>query len=323
MQLRRLLLPCCISLILGVQSTSLWADDTSAATGTSEASPSQEATTDAANTPATTPVSEATEEAVSAETQTETTAKPTANKPMPAEFAEQLVDEFYPPSISELFDQAKKNNITADWDKEIQVLDYDYLRMPLPERAFTAGKTLANVAFLVLGNDNPSKSIITTAYNAITAIDPPVGLKAELQHLRDQVESGRLKGADLRVELTRLINEVVPMIAEEQDPKVKDSGQLLMSAGYFKALYLGAKTLAKMDAPTAEQLNIMRGWADLVAYSLKHFSAQVSPEFAQSEVVDSFKTALENIQETVNKTRDTLTKADAKQVAKSLKPLFR
>ncbi|MCP4701623.1 MAG: hypothetical protein GY862_32900 [Gammaproteobacteria bacterium] len=246
--------------------------------------------------------------------------------PAPGDLAGEVMDVFYPPAITEIFDNAKMNKLTGGWDKKIRVEGQDYAAMSVPRRALEVGKTLANIAFLVLNSPDPdappSKPLVQEAYNAISAINPPASVKAELQKMRDQYEAGKLKRKALRKEIDRIINEVVPGISQAEDPETRDSGKLVMAAGYFRALYLGAETMAASANPTSEQLNMILGWKDISAHMLNYFARQSTPAFRSSVKVKNLLRALFKITPLVSKPRGQIDKSDAAAITAALKPLF-
>ncbi|SEH04455.1 hypothetical protein [Candidatus Venteria ishoeyi] len=193
----------------------------------------------------------------------------------PAETAAALKKEaqsgkFQPPAISEIFNHAKRLKITADWRKRVKVTAQNYTAMPLPERAFAAGTVLADIAFLVLSPSNenqaPSLPLVQYADEAVLSLNPPENIKQETQQLKQRAQNGDLKGAQLRNEITRLLNEQIPQIEQDNDPGKRDSGVVMVLSGYLRALHLGAQTLAEMDKPSAEQLGIMKALRDTVAH---------------------------------------------------------
>lgn len=245
--------------------------------------------------------------------------------PSAAELAKEVMAGFYPPSITELFDNAQKNGLTEGWDKKIRIHAQDFSSMSTPTKAFNVGTVLADVAFLVLtkGKDAaPDKSLIEYAYTAINAINPPTQVQAELQKLRTDFESGVLKDQKLRKAVDQLINETVPLITDSEQAEQRDVGELVMAAGYFKALYMGASTLASLSEPSQEQLEIMVGWKDITLHTLDYIAKQASPDFKQSLEVKDLVRALVTIKPLVSKSRDQISKADAEQIAAALKPLF-
>jgi len=234
--------------------------------------------------------------------------------------------KLYLPSINEIHRNAKHAGITGKWGQLIRVQSKDYAAMKLPQRAFEVGQTLSDIAFVVLdsGNDDapPSKAIIQQAYNALGSMELPANIKAEIQTLKDQLETGKLQGKALRDKMDDLISQLVPQIEEDKKPSIRDAGSLVLAAGYFKALYLGARTVASYTKPTPEQLDMFR-WKALVDYFLTHFTAKAIPEFKDSRTVKNFVVALEKIKPLVNKNRGEITKSDVKGIARALKLSFK
>jgi hypothetical protein len=243
----------------------------------------------------------------------------------PDKLAQQVMDKFYPPSITEIFDNAKRNGLLGGWDKKIQVQTQDYASMKAPRRALEVGESLADIVFLMLTNENkdaaPDKSLIESAFKAIIAVNPPVRIQTELQSMRERYEAGKLKNKELRKEVDRLINEVVPTITNAQDPAQRDAGELVMTAGYFKALYMGAETLSNLDKPTQEQLEMIHAWKDITGHVLSYI-AKATPEFKSSVEVQNLVRALVTIKPLVSKARDQITKEDTTSIATALKPIF-
>ncbi|MEN8215997.1 MAG: hypothetical protein ABFS56_06405 [Pseudomonadota bacterium] len=239
---------------------------------------------------------------------------------------QQTQGNLYLPSINEIHRNAKKAGITGKWGKLIRVQSKDYAAMKLPQRAFEVGKTLSDIAFVVLdsGDDDtpPSKAIIQQAYNALVSLKLPADIKAEIQTLKDQLETGRLKGEALRDKMDELISQVVPQIEQDKEPSIRDSGVLVLAAGYFKALYLGARTVASYPEPTPEQLDMFI-WGELVDYFISHLTETATSEFKNSRTVDNFVGALKKIKPLVNKKRDEITKSDVKKIARALRLSFK
>jgi hypothetical protein len=234
--------------------------------------------------------------------------------------------KLYLPSINEIHKNAKNAGITGQWGKFIRVQSKDYAAMKLPQRAFEVGKTLSDIAFVVLdsGDDDapPSKAIIQQAYNALVSLELPPNIKAEIQTLKDQLETGKLKGKALRDKMDELMNEVVPQIEENKNPSIRDAGTLVLAAGYFKALYLGARTVASYANPTPEQLDMFR-WGELVGYFLTHLTEKATPEFQNSLTVKPFVAGLKKIQPLVNKNRGEITKGDVRKITRALRISFK
>ncbi|MEK8015591.1 MAG: hypothetical protein VSS75_001900, partial [Candidatus Parabeggiatoa sp.] len=141
--------------------------------------------------------------------------------------------KLYLPSINEIHNSAKNAGITGKWGRLIRVQSKGYAAMKLPQRAFEVGKTLSDIAFVVLDrgeNTPPSKAIIQQAYNALVSLELPAAIKAEIQILKDQVETGRLQGKALRDKMDDLISRVVPQIEKDNNPSIRDAGTLVLAA---------------------------------------------------------------------------------------------
>lgn len=233
-------------------------------------------------------------------------------------------DKFYLPSINEIYRQAKKYGVTGKWKQIVRIEEKAYATMPLPQRAFEVGKSLSNIAFVVLDTDSneaaPSKSVVLHANDAIMSLNPPADINAELQKLRDQLEAGTLQGKALRDEVNSLISQTIPKILDKE-PSLQDAGLLVLGAGYFRAMYLGTSTVASYPKPTQAQLGMFR-WGSIVDYFIDHFTQKASPEFQKSTEVRSFVVALTKIQPLINKAPEQISKADVSQVASTLASLF-
>lgn len=241
-----------------------------------------------------------------------------------AELAEEAT--LYLPSINEIHGDAKRLGITGSWGKFIRVESKAYAKMSLPQRAFEVGNTLSDIAFVVLdgpdSNAAPSKAIIQQAYNALVSLELPANIKAEIQTLKEQMEMGRLKNQALRQKVDSLLGEIVPQIERDKNLSIRDSGVLVLAAGYFKALYLGARTVGSYPSPTREQLDMFR-WGNLVDYFLNHLTQEATPEFKNNRTVKNFVVALKMIQPLVSKQPGEITKGDVKKIARALRLSFK
>lgn len=234
-------------------------------------------------------------------------------------------DEFYLPSINEIYMQAQAFGVSGNWKKVVKIQATNYRTMPLPRRSFEVGKTLSNIAFLVLDtgdrNAAPPKGLVQHAYDAILSLNPPAKINNQLQRLRDQLEAGTLRGQRLREQVDVLMDETVPEIMDTE-PKLKDATMLVLGAGYFRAMYLGANTVASYRNPTRDQLAMFR-WGSMVDYFIKYFTVKAAANFKNSAEVKSFVIALKKIQRLVNKSPESITKADVSKIAKALGVLFK
>lgn len=231
---------------------------------------------------------------------------------------------YQPPSISEIFNSAKRNGITTDWDQQVKVESQSYTEMPVPKRAFEVGKALADIAFLVLAPDDsnqaPSLALVQHANDALMALDPPETVKNEVQKLRQRTQNGELKGAALRNEITRLLNEQAPLLEYEDNPQTRDSGVVMLLSGYLRALYLGAETLAGMKAPTTEQLEMIKALRGTAEHYNDYLATKLSRTFKESIVVQDLAGSLKKILPTLQQAE--ITQADAKAIAQTLSLLF-
>jgi hypothetical protein len=228
------------------------------------------------------------------------------------------------PGIEEIHQDAKNANITNDWGKLIKLSAKDYSSLTAPNKAFEAGKTLSDVTFITISAEKdvaPSKEVVEIAYNTLAALELPNDIKAEIQLLKEQASNGSLAGKDLRKKIDTLLTETVSKIEQDPNPAIKDSGSLVLAAGYFKALYLGALTVSAYDKPTADQLKMFK-WDFLTAYFLDYFTNKASAEYKDNATVKSFVSALQEISPIVNKKREDINKDDVAKIAKALMPLF-
>jgi hypothetical protein len=228
------------------------------------------------------------------------------------------------PSIDEIYRDANKAKITNDWGKLIKLSAKDYSSLTAPNKAFEAGKTLSDVAFITVSAEKeipPAKEVVEIAYNTLAALELPTDIKAEIQLLKEQVSNGSLAGKELRKKMDTLLAETVSKIEQDTNPAIKDSGSLVLAAGYFKVLYLGALTVSAYDKPTPEQLQMFK-WDNLTAYFLDYFTNKASAEYKDNASVKSLVAALQEISPIVNKKREDINKDDVAKIAKALMPLF-
>jgi hypothetical protein len=242
--------------------------------------------------------------------------------PKPEELRGIEAGEFDAPSISEIFGNARKNNITGDWHKFIQTSAQDYGALPLPKRSFVVGKSLADIAFLVLDMEPgkaPSMPLVQQAYDAVMSLDPPQNIKEEAQKLRQRAQTD-LKGDELREEISRLLDEQIPLIERAEAAQTRDSGVVMALSGYLRALYLGARVLADMEKPTPAQLEMMKALKDTMSHYQDYLKTHLSEEFKNATEVEDLAATLYTIVPVLQK--DTLTQDDAKSVTQTLSLLF-
>ena len=235
-----------------------------------------------------------------------------------------ISDTLYLPSINEIHRDAKNSGITGDWGNLIRLTQKNYASLTTPKRAFEVGKTLSDVAFITLssGDDNaPDKASIDAAHDALSSLELPGAVKTEIQVLKEKVANGSLKGKDLRKQLDKLIAQTIAQIEEDENQAIRDSGSILLAAGYYKALYLGAMTVAGKEVPTPEQLSMFK-WDTLTAHFIDYFTNKASDEYKNDETIKSFVAALQSITPSVNKKPEEITKDDVSIIAKSLMRLF-
>ena len=231
-------------------------------------------------------------------------------------------EEFFLPSINEIYEQAKAYGLSRNWNRIVRIQPKNYRAMKLPRRAFAVGQTLSNIAVLVLDtNAVPSKGLVQHAYDAILSLNPPRKINAQLQRLRNQLEAGTLRGRNLREQVDILLDETVQEMVETA-PSLRDAGMLVLGAGYFRAMYLGASTVAKYSRPNRDQLAMFR-WGSIIDHFIRYFTQKANRQFKSSAEVKSFVIALKKIQRLLNKAPERISKQDISQVARALKPLFK
>lgn len=241
-------------------------------------------------------------------------------------------DEFDLPSIGEIYEQANRLGISANWSKVVQVQAKDYKTMTVSERAFEVGKTLSDVAFLVLDGGNadapPPKALVQHAYDAILSLQPPAAINVQLQGLRDQLEAGTLRGKELRTQVDILIDETVHEILETE-ASLRDVGTFVLAIGYFRAMYLGTSTVAGYKNPTPEQVS-MFSWGNdnaaggsIIDYFIKYFNKKATPAFRDSAEVMRFRIVLKKVKPLLDKKPETIVKDDVAKIAEILQPLFK
>jgi hypothetical protein len=247
-------------------------------------------------------------------------------KQITAEKLAKLQDKFVLPPISEVYEEAKNNEITGGWSKKITVQPQDFAAMAAPQRAFEVGKTLSNIAFIVLDSDNedapPPKSMVQLAYDAIMSLKPPAAINTDLQQLREQMEAGTLKGKELRQRVDVMLDQTIPNILK-QEPSLRDAGTLVLASGLLRALYLGASTVAILPNPTREQLAMFRWGKGILNYLLTYFTQKADASFKDSTEVKNLVVALKKIQPLSNKKPEDITKADVGTTVEALERLFK
>lgn len=237
-----------------------------------------------------------------------------------------ISEKFYLPSINEIHNDANAAGITKDWGKLIKLTPKDYTSFSVAGRAFEVGKTLSDVAFITLSvkdkQQPPPKNAIDIAYSALTALKLPKDVETSIQILKEEAASGKLKGKDLRKKLDNLISQTIAKIEEDKDQAIRDSGSLLLAAGFYKAFYLGAMTVSSYKNPTPEQLSMFK-WDALTAYFIDYFTNKASNEYKNNKTVKIFVASLKSITPIVNKDSKEITKEDVAKIHKSLIRLFK
>jgi len=238
------------------------------------------------------------------------------------------------PKINELFEQAKMNGITAGWENRIELESIDYEHMSAPERAFVVGKVLADITYLVLDKEQgkPSANLLQKAEAAILSIQNlPEDIKTDLEDIKAGVTEGGLQGEALRKELDELVQTVLPRLRGEADPtedaktekidkQLQDVGMLITAAGFFRAMYLGASSVAKMDSPTPEQLSMFR-YGSVGEHFIRYFTEDASKTFQDSRRVKDLVRSLKVIVPIVQKSK--LSKSDIEKVSQFLHAQFK
>lgn len=225
----------------------------------------------------------------------------------------------YLPQINEVYNQAVNFDIIDGWEDNIKVEAYDFKALPEIKKAFEVGKTLADIAFIIMNEKDPrnlSSHILETAKNAILSLDPPKKTKEKLEEIQDGVKTGILKGEGLRKELDLLVSKVIPEI--EADPNLRDVGTLVWASGFFRAMYHGTNTVARKEAPTQEQLAMFR-YGGVISYFLEYFTQRAKESFKNNTQVKNLVVALKEIKPIVEKDPKKITKKDIENVARALK----
>lgn len=226
------------------------------------------------------------------------------------------------PKIDEVFTQAKNAGIIGDWEKRIEVKSQGYETMPKPQRAFEVGKTLADIAFLVLDKKDgkkPSGDLLEKAEKAILSLNPHQDIKSQTQEIRGRVQSGTLKGEELRKELDKLIKDIIPKIKE--DAQLKDVGMMVWAAGFCRAMYLGTSTVAGYDKPDKAKLSMFR-YGGVLGHFIDHFTEKASDSFKKDAMVEDIVVTFRKIKSIVEKKESEFSKQDIVKVSKTLERQF-
>lgn len=227
--------------------------------------------------------------------------------------------EFQPPSITEIFNDAQRLKLTQGWSQQIEIDSADYAAMPLPERAFSVGKALADIAFVVLllpEDQAPSLALVQQAYDGVLSLNPPEEIRDELQVLYQHAKGGELKGVELRNEITRLLNEQIPLLERAEDPQTRDAGVVMVLTGYLRALYLGAQTLTAIENPSKDQLAMVSVLSDTLHHYQQYLAQQLSDLFKDAETIKNLAASLNNLLPYVDKAK--ISQADVKAISESL-----
>ncbi len=249
-------------------------------------------------------------------------------RPLPSKEDENI--SFDIPRIDEVFKQAKRAGIADGWEKRIEIKSQGFKAMPEPQRAVEVGKTLADIAFLVLDKEEgkkPSGNLLEKAENAILSLNPSQEIETQLKELRGSVLAGTLAGEKLRKELDRLIKDVIPKIMKGEEgkddaaEKRNDVGVMVWAAGFCRAMYLGTSTVAEYDKPDKDKLSMFR-YGGVLGYFIKYFTEEASDSFKKDTMVKNLVITFKKVKSVVDKKRDEFTKQDIVKVSKTLKREF-
>jgi hypothetical protein len=225
---------------------------------------------------------------------------------------------FDPPALSEIFKNAKTNQLTQTWRTQINKIDYH--DMPPPQVSFLAGKTLADIAFLVFEDDTvASISLVERVHEAAMALAPPIPIQDELHKLRQRARTD-LQGKALATEISRLINEKIPLIARAETEATRDSGVIMQLSIYLRVLYLSAQALAELASPTTAQLNVIHALQDTLHHYQIYLDNTLSHTFKQNAVVEELSAMLHDVLSLLQK--NTLNQHDAVLITQRLVLLF-
>ncbi|MDM7860453.1 hypothetical protein QTP81_07580 [Alteromonas sp. ASW11-36] len=216
----------------------------------------------------------------------------------------------YLPSVNELYSIASRMNINNGWASSIEIESKNYGSMSGAERAFEVGTTLSDVALVITSLDDgksPSDETLAEASSAILALDNSPEMKGRLDRMKRLIESDKLDTQALQRELDSLTSEVFPRLRDNQD--IKDEANLALAAATFKVMYLGAKSVAEIDEPTAQQLGLFR-WSTITSYFVDYFTNKANAEFAKQPQTAELIASLNAIQPILAKARGEITKAD-------------
>lgn len=233
------------------------------------------------------------------------------------------------PRIDEVFKQAKRAGIAGGWEKRIEIKSQGFKGMSESMRAVEVGKTLADIAFLVLDEEKgkePSGNLLEKAEKAILSLNPSQEIKTQIQELRGRVLAGTLAGEKLRKEMDRLIKDVIPKIMKGEEgnegtEKRNDVGVMVWAAGFCRAMYLGTSTVAEYDKPNSDKLSMFR-YGGVLGYFIKYFTEEASDSFKKDRLVKNLVITFKKVKSVVDKKRDQFTKQDIVKVSKTLKREF-
>lgn len=228
----------------------------------------------------------------------------------------------YLPSINELYSIASKMELSNGWSGVITIESKNYDAMRDAERAFEAGTTLSDIAFVIstLEDDKtPSDEVLSEANSAILALDSSLEMKRRLERMKKLIDSNKLDGETLREELDTLISEVFPQLREK--PDVKDQANLALAAATFKVMYLGAGSVASIESPSTQQLAMFR-WSAIADYFIGYFSEHAQENFASQTEVNLMTSALTSIRPLLAKAPDKMTKTDVIAIRDALAQIY-
>ncbi len=225
------------------------------------------------------------------------------------------------PKVNEILGQAKKAGIVNGWEKRISLESRAYDKMPAPEKAFEVGKVLADIAFLVLNKEEEeiSRDVLDKAEKAILSLNPPSDIAEHLKMIRSGVEVGKLKGKELRAEIDKLL-KILPKISRE--PSIEDTGTMVWTSGFCRALYLATSTVAGMKEPEKNQITMFR-YGSMADYFIRYFNDQAEDSFKNNGLVKDLIAVLEKIKPDMEKKPDKIVKEDIVRISDTLRPYFK
>lgn len=214
------------------------------------------------------------------------------------------------PGIEELYDSARAAGVGTDLPSKIKVKPKDFSKMPKGERAMEVGAFLASLAILSLDSKDVPLPIIEGAEQAIKSLDPPDLVLKQVSNLSQEVKGGKLKGAELRREIDKLMARGIPLL--DTSPPHATQARLVRLGAYLRGMSLIAASLG--DSKDEDKLRALAQKDDHEFHTktLAELPAELKGEAALKKAAD----ALEKIAPAVN--RDAPTPDDAKLITKTL-----